>query len=171
MNEAKTIRDALKAELGLTARQVGVRTSGGGSVNITIKDPTVVKSKVEAIAKRSEHIDRCSVTQEILGGGNTFVFVKYSDAARATMAAPYLAAVEAAAADIRGQSITPIGETGYGLSNTYDNSSRDGLFKLWAPDRGGHIGERRSEVRMIYDASCVESAAFSIALDLLELSA
>lgn len=161
MNEAKTIRDALKSELGLNSRQVGVR-SGSCSVDVTIKDPTVKKSTVKAIAERSEHISRCSVTQEILSGGNTFVFVGYSDAARETMAAPYLAATKAAGADIQGRSISPVGETGYGLSDVYPGSGKHGLFNLWS--------DRKSGV-LVANVSSVETAAFSIALDLLELSA
>ena len=77
---AAQIRKALKAELGLNARQVGVRTSPctySTAITVTIKVP-IAKSKVKAIAGRAESIRRCEASGEILQGGNTYLTVEYA---------------------------------------------------------------------------------------------
>lgn len=74
--KAKEIRKALNKEMGLTSKEVSVRSSG--SLDIAIKDLTVNKDKVESIAMRYESIHRCEYSGEILSGGNTFVFVEFS---------------------------------------------------------------------------------------------
>lgn len=97
--EAKTIRQALKAELGVTSRQVSVKAnhfSMGSSVTVTVKDHTVDFEKVEEIANRSERIRRCEMTGDILGGGNTYIHVGFSREAEEALAEPFLVAVEAA---------------------------------------------------------------------------
>ena len=80
MTVAKAIRKALKEELGLNARKVGVRTGYGGyskSIYVTVKVPVPIKPVAE-IAERQEKIWRCDYTGDILAGGNTFVFVNYA---------------------------------------------------------------------------------------------
>lgn len=83
---AAIIRKTLKRQHKITARQVSVK-SESCSVRITIKDPTVKLADVEAIARPQEDISRDG-RGDILQGGNTFVFVKYSDEALAPTAAP-----------------------------------------------------------------------------------
>lgn len=78
------IRKQIKAQLGLNSRQVSVRKDGG-SISITIKVP-VSKKLVKAIAQGYQTIHRCQVSHEILGGGNTFVFVSYDSALVASIA-------------------------------------------------------------------------------------
>ena len=62
--------------------EVSVRSSAG-SLRVTIKDPSVKRAIVEAIASPHEHIDRDERTGDILRGGNTFLTVEYSDEALA----------------------------------------------------------------------------------------
>ena len=76
--KAAIIRKELKKQLGVTNRQVSVRSRSSGydeAIDIEIKDLTVNKAKVEAIASRYEYIRRCEYSGEILAGGNTYVFV------------------------------------------------------------------------------------------------
>lgn len=73
---AKKIRQALK-EQGITARQVGVKTRNYSAIYCTIKDLVITKETIENIAREHESISRCEYTNEILEGGNTFVFVDY----------------------------------------------------------------------------------------------
>ena len=76
--KAMAIRKELKKQLGVTSRQVSVRSRNSGydeAIDIEIKDLTVNKMKVEEIASRYEYIRRCEYSGEILAGGNTYVFV------------------------------------------------------------------------------------------------
>jgi hypothetical protein len=84
-----TIRRSLKAEHGLTSRQVSVR-SQHGSIECTVKDPAVKLATVEQVARKHERIDRDEVTGCILRGGNTFVKVQYAESVLAPLAARVL---------------------------------------------------------------------------------
>jgi hypothetical protein len=75
---AKAVRAAIKSQLGHNSKVVSV-TSSGGSVNVTIKSPNVSLSKVSEIAKAFARVSYCESSGEVLSGGNTFVFVDYSD--------------------------------------------------------------------------------------------
>lgn len=108
MTTAAKIRAALKSELGLNSRKVSVRDEGGStstSVLVRVKTSTVSLSDVTAVAGRFQKIDRCEMSGEILGGGNTFVSVEYTPEAKVEGAAAYLDAVAAAmtAAKIEGE--------------------------------------------------------------------
>ena len=77
--DAAVIRGQLKA-LGWTSRQVSVRSSEysmGSEVRVVIKDPSVPIDVVRGIAKQAEYIRR-DAHGDILGGGNRFVYVRYS---------------------------------------------------------------------------------------------
>lgn len=77
--KAAAIRKELKKQLGVTSKQVSVRSRNSGydeAIDVTIKDLKVNKMKVEAIANRYEYIRRCEYSGEILSGGNTYVFVR-----------------------------------------------------------------------------------------------
>jgi hypothetical protein len=73
--EAKEIRKELKA-LGIKPSQVSV-TSDYSSVNVRIKDLSINIEPIKTIAKKYESVRYCEYSQEILSGGNTFVFVEY----------------------------------------------------------------------------------------------
>jgi hypothetical protein len=66
-------------EMSLNARMVSVSTRRGGSEDVfvlQIRDAQVDAEAVKAMAKSFEQIDRDAASGEILGGGNTFVWVK-----------------------------------------------------------------------------------------------
>ncbi len=132
--KAATIRNELKT-FGINSRMVSVSVPHYGSIRVVIRVATVALSLVEAVANKHESIDRDQFG-EILSGGNTFVWVSYSDEARDALAAPYLPAVLAAEGQIRDNSLITVkgageaklgkGYNGYGIS-------------LWGRD--GHLGE------------------------------
>lgn len=77
---AKHLRAALKAK-GWGRRHVSVRSSAGtlsDAIRVTIKDSHVPLREVEALARTYQHVDRCAITGEILGGGNTYVTASYA---------------------------------------------------------------------------------------------
>lgn len=92
---AALIRRALKTKLGATARQVSVRCdiySMGSSIDVKIKDPSISKAAVEAIALEHQRVSRDS-SGEILSGGNMFIEVEYEGAAVAPLRGEVLAAL------------------------------------------------------------------------------
>jgi hypothetical protein len=93
----KSIRAALKAELGYNTRQVSVRLdhySLGHSVYFTIRDPNVDYEAVKRFAEgRVESVSRCEYSGEILGGGNTYTHVEIADKVATAWAAPYVHAI------------------------------------------------------------------------------
>ena len=77
--KAADIRKELKKQLGITSRQVSIRSRKSGhdeAIDIKIKDLTVNKMKVKEIAERYEYIRRCEYSGETLLGGNTYIFVE-----------------------------------------------------------------------------------------------
>ena len=79
-DEATVIRTRIKKELGLSSRDVSVKTQQGGyssAVNVKIKTKKGLAKmqEIEAIGNSKESIDRDERTGEILMGGNTYVFV------------------------------------------------------------------------------------------------
>lgn len=83
---AKAIRQQIKCELGLTARQVSVRSdsySMGSSIDVRIKTAEAAKhfDRIEQIASGKESVSRCEVTHEILNGGNRYVHVEIAQSA------------------------------------------------------------------------------------------
>lgn len=76
---SQTIRKALK-EARFTTKDVSVRVKDSmynTSVRITVKNPLVRLSDVEAVGKKFEEIDRDERTYEILQGCNVFVLCQY----------------------------------------------------------------------------------------------
>jgi len=76
---AKKIRKALK-DKGFNIKDFSVRSRSGSlssSVNVFIKNIKVDIDEVKEITRRFKEIDYCEASGEILGGGNTFVFVEY----------------------------------------------------------------------------------------------
>jgi hypothetical protein len=87
-------RAALKA-LGYNTRQVSIRQAHS-TLRFTIRDAAINLAAVYAIARDAEQISRCSVSGEILCGGNTFTDVCLADDVAATLRAPLQAALAAA---------------------------------------------------------------------------
>lgn len=77
--KAAAIRKELKKQLGVTSRQVSVRSRNSGydeAIDIKIKDLKINKAKVKEIVSRYEYIRRCEYSGETLLGGNTYIFVE-----------------------------------------------------------------------------------------------
>jgi hypothetical protein len=72
---AKEIREELKAN-GINNKQVSV-TSKHSAVNVSIKDLKIKIEEIEKITSKYEKISRCIATDEILSGGNVFIFTGY----------------------------------------------------------------------------------------------
>ena len=80
MSEAKEMRKVLK-DAGFNSRRVSVRHehySMGSSLHVTIRDAEIEKAEIKKLVESFERIDRCQYTGEILGGGNTFMYIRYS---------------------------------------------------------------------------------------------
>ena len=87
-------RAALKA-LGYNVRQVSIRQAHS-TLRFTVRDATINLAAVYAIAQNAEQISRCSVSGEILCGGNTFTDVCLADDVAAILRTPLQAALAAA---------------------------------------------------------------------------
>lgn len=74
---SQKIRNFIKAEYGLTSRDVSVKLSGD-AIKVKLKTPKSLlhKSAIENFGKTVEVIDRDERSGEILQGANTFVFVE-----------------------------------------------------------------------------------------------
>jgi len=95
--DATTIRAELKRR-GWTSRQVAVRSesfSMGSSITVTIKAAGIPLATVHEIAERAEHVRRCEVTGDILGGGNRYVTVHFDRVLLASVAARFRPALDA----------------------------------------------------------------------------
>jgi hypothetical protein len=101
--DAARIRADYKAR-GWNSRMISVRASSysmGSSINVEIKDPRIPMADASAIAMQAEHIHRCEITGEILGGGNRYVHVSHSPECQTILGRRYLAAIEDAIACAR----------------------------------------------------------------------
>ncbi len=131
---ADLLRAKLKAA-GFNARRVTVRHdhfSMGSSIDVTIRDPDVSRETIKKIASEFESISRCSITGEILSGGNTYQSVNYSDKATATLRDRVRGVVVDAIARVRKQSpdtLEPI--DGLGWSVCVPRERPNGL-QLWS---------------------------------------
>lgn len=77
--DARKVRQALRAELGITSKQVTVRgrkCTYSHTVEVDIVAPGVKFAAVEAIALRVEQVRYCEASGEALQGGNVYVQVK-----------------------------------------------------------------------------------------------
>ena len=132
---AAKIRHDLKVELNLTARQVSVRSSRGGGVNITIKAAGVSFDAVEEIGRRQESVRRCEHSGDILAGGNIFIFSSWDRRFVGAAAEPITPWVEALEAD-GGSTIHPVpgcADLDLGVSRENEWS-----LHLW---NGSHVGQ------------------------------
>ena len=81
--ETKEIKKELAKALNVKFNDFSVTQPRYSSIQIDIKT-LVSRSAVKVIVQKYEKINRCEATDEILLGGNTFVFVDY-DLRKATI--------------------------------------------------------------------------------------
>ena len=76
---AGIIRKQFKEKFGLTNKDVSVKKRHYSSVDVSLKSPRAIPhmKEIRSLCKGHETIHYCQMTQEILCGGNTFVFVQY----------------------------------------------------------------------------------------------
>jgi hypothetical protein len=132
---AAQIRSELKKRHGWTSRQISVRAdyfSLGSALEIHVKDPAIPLSAVKAVAEPSEHIRRCEITGDILGGGNRYLHVSYTRQAQETIGRRWEPAVRAAVDGvvIGSNVLLPIGDTDFLVGREHEF-----LISLW--DRKG----------------------------------
>ena len=133
-DDAATIRSTLKREHGWTSRQVSVRAENfslGSAVNVIVRDPAIPLPVVKAVAEDFERIRRCEVTGEILGGGNRYVSVKYSDEAQQIIGRRYADAVQRAVNQIEGASLIPVDGTDFLVGEPSNGVGAGGCITLW----------------------------------------
>lgn len=131
LTAAQKIRRALKMTLSVTARQVSVRDTSSSvdtSVTISIKDGSVSLREVREVAERFQVVRVDELVGDILGGGNTFVSVDYTQEALLARGAEHVDAVEAAMAELDGAdrgTLAPITGTALSLGRQHHD------FEIW----------------------------------------
>lgn len=137
--KTKAIRQELKRRYGWTSRQVSVRgqpCTYSGSIDVTIKDPSVPLPLVEAVANQYKSVRRCEYSGDILQGGNTYVTVEYDRELIERLATP----VVEAASDEPGVSVE-VG-AGYSICRVNDRYKPDTQEYFWFhgddPNNGKH---------------------------------
>ena len=151
---AAQLRGALKRR-GWSSRQVSVRAKYfalGSSIDVEIKDPGVRLKTVEAIASEHEHIDRCEITGEILGGGNTYLHVRYSSDALNIIGRRYADAVQRAVNAIPEGDTSPLERV---EGTDFLVGAKGGRITLWRRDSG-----------YVRDAYTVDDAAETIGINM-----
>jgi len=126
---AKHIRNALKAA-GFGARDISVRARNyttSSSVDVEIKRADISLAAVERIAEQFQHVRRDG-SGEILGGGNTFVGVKYADGALVEIAATVREQLAA-------------GRTTFGSLDLSDDEKDPDCFHAWENVTGRHVSQ------------------------------
>lgn len=95
--DTEKIADDLKAA-GYDSQQVSIKRWSWKStyLAITICDPHVSYTIVEAIRCKYEHIRRDESTGEILDGGNTFIDIAFAEPVKRAWSRPYLSKIKAA---------------------------------------------------------------------------
>ncbi len=156
--KAQTVRAELKAN-GINSRQVSVRTDNygmGSSLHVTIRDAGISPEQVVPIAYKAERISRCEYSGDILSGGNTYVFVGYSDEARDERCAELVAQITEIMPTLEAgsNSLVPIGDTGYLLGA----GDWAGAYEIW---NDGFIqqGTTAMELAAAITCNCRQMAA------------
>lgn len=113
--KAAEIRSQLKT-LGYGARDVSVR-SDHNSIDITIRRNGLKVKAIRDIANSAEKIDRCAYSGEILSGGNTYVFIRFSDDVRNSMTTLVKKLANDAGLQSKGWARFTVGEYEYEISS------------------------------------------------------
>lgn len=113
--KAAEIRSQLKT-LGYTSRDVSVR-SDHNSLDITIRRNGLKVKAIRDIANGAEKIDRCDFSGEILSGGNTYVFIRFSDEVTDAMTQLIKKLADDAGLQTKGWARFTVGEYEYEISS------------------------------------------------------
>lgn len=135
--KAKALRADLKAA-GYKGREVTVKHehfSLGSEIVVTVRNPEIQIAGVKAIANGYEKIDRCEFSGEILGGGNTYLSVRYSDEALSIREDRVLPAINIALERLAGHPNDRTLESAAG----YEIGHYDRFYHVWKD--GQHIGQ------------------------------
>ena len=159
----KELGNAIRKELknnGITNKDVSVRVRDSlydTVVNITIKNPLVSLSKVEAITDKFEEIDRDERTFEILQGGNTYVFVHYESGVIETAAAELIPIAEMVLANKEKYSGHAIADNGKKTAHiTHYNGNEWTLVEFDKEETGVYT------YRSIYWVKCARDLAIAM---------
>ena len=134
---AQDLRKLYKKK-GWNNRMVGVQVNYGSidsSIVVIVKDVRVPYGEAMRIAKGAEHIDRCEMSGEILGGGNCFVHIRLMDTVEMELTNRYREAVQNAIAVLETASsscIVSVEGSTAGLSKEHA-----GCFRTWIDNRAG----------------------------------
>lgn len=90
----------MKKVTGYNSRQVSVSMKRS-SIRFTIRDGNVSLKTLKEFAETYEKIDRCPVSNEVLQGGNTFVFITYSEKVKQVFVSTYEKAVKTAIEELK----------------------------------------------------------------------
>ena len=135
--KAVEIRSQLKT-LGYGARDVSVR-SDHSSIDVTIRRNGLNVKAIRDIANSAEKIDRSAYSGEILSGGNTYVFIRFSDDVTDTMTTLVKKLANDAGLQRKGWARFTVGEYEYEIcvemGNTRGPSAR---AILWGSGDVGH---------------------------------
>lgn len=114
---AARIRAFLKKEKGWNARDVTIRTeyfSMGSSIHATIRNARVPGHELKAILESGEQIHRDEYTGEILGGGNRYVHLHWTEEVQEILARRHVDALQVALGsleELEDGSLVPIAGT------------------------------------------------------------
>lgn len=107
LRPADRLRSLLRTA-GIGSRQVTVKSGGGSldeALHVTVRDLSVSMPLVRSCARQVEHVRR-DATGDLLGGGNTFVTVRWDAAIENLARATFLVEARASHVDSDGCSTT-----------------------------------------------------------------
>ena len=113
--KAAEIRSQLKT-LGYSAHDVSVR-SDHNSLDITIRRNGLNVKAIKAVANSYENVSRCEISGEILSGGNTYVFIRFSDEVTDAMTQLVKRLADDAGLQTKGWARFTVGEHEYEISS------------------------------------------------------
>ena len=151
--DAKALRAEFKAK-GWNSKAISVRSSsysGGSSIRVEIKSPSVPMNVVRPMAAAYERISRCKTTGDILSGGNRFINVEYSRECMDEMAAQWVQPC----ADAIGK-LDPADPNrhatieGSGCTVSYAHGGPSCGYQLWNDSQAGmHVSDADTAARCV----------------------
>lgn len=163
---AARIRAMLKEKKGWNAKDVTIRTeyfSMGSSIHATIRNARVPGHELERILESGERIHRCEYSGEILGGGNRYVHLHYTEEVQEILARRHIDALQTALGrldDREENELEPIAGTDPMAYLGWENGKGFGV-RVWT-DRP-ELAWNRARPGEPYYESWLRSCAFHLA--------